>query len=92
MKMYDDGVLRDQTAEEVAATNAHLLSVTAEDAEAMQLERIRNVRNALLSQSDYTQLPDSPVDKDLWVIYRQKLRDLPSTVDINNPIYPEQPQ
>lgn len=47
------------------------------------LERIRLWRNAELAQSDWTQLPDAPVDKLAWAEYRQALRDLP--VSANNP-------
>lgn len=38
---------------------------------------IRSTRDALLSKSDWTQLNDSPVDRNAWAIYRQALRDLP---------------
>jgi hypothetical protein len=41
-------------------------------------EQIRLWRNAKLAQSDWTQLPDSPVDKTAWATYRQALRDLPA--------------
>jgi hypothetical protein len=38
---------------------------------------IRNQRNFLLLQSDWTQLPDVPqATKDLWATYRQALRDI----------------
>jgi len=37
----------------------------------------RSQRDALLSQSDWTQVPDAPVDQQAWVEYRQALRDLP---------------
>jgi hypothetical protein len=40
-------------------------------------EQIRLWRNAQLSETDWTQLPDSPVDKNAWAEYRQALRDLP---------------
>jgi len=40
-------------------------------------EQIRLWRNAQLSQSDWTQLPDSPLDQIKWAEYRQALRDLP---------------
>lgn len=33
-------------------------------------------RNELLEKSDWTQLPDVPVDKKAWASYRQKLRDI----------------
>ena len=39
--------------------------------------RIRDRRNELLQQSDWTQLPDVPqATKDLWSTYRQALRDI----------------
>ena len=37
----------------------------------------RRLRNRLLSQSDWTQASDSPVDKTAWAAYRQALRDIP---------------
>lgn len=43
------------------------------------LERMRNMRNNLLAGSDWSQLPDAPVDKTAWAAYRQALRDLPAT-------------
>jgi hypothetical protein len=41
-------------------------------------EQIKLWRNIELSKSDWTQLPDAPVDKAAWATYRQALRDLPS--------------
>jgi hypothetical protein len=41
-------------------------------------QQIKLWRNAQLSQSDWTQLPDAPVDKAAWATYRQALRDLPA--------------
>ena len=38
----------------------------------------RNKRNTLLTESDWTQVADSPVDQAAWVTYRQALRDVPS--------------
>lgn len=55
---------------------------------------LRSERNSLLSQCDWTQLPDAPLSnekKQEWANYRQQLRDLPDTVDIHNIIYPEKP-
>jgi hypothetical protein len=40
-------------------------------------EQIKLWRNAKLAQSDWTQLPDAPVNKEAWATYRQALRDLP---------------
>lgn len=39
-------------------------------------ESVRNERNIKLSASDWTQLPDSAVNKALWAQYRQELRDI----------------
>jgi len=39
---------------------------------------IRKERGVLLSESDWTQVADAPVDKAAWAIYRQALRDLPT--------------
>jgi hypothetical protein len=40
--------------------------------------QIKSWRNAQLAASDWTQLPDAPVDKAAWATYRQALRDLPA--------------
>lgn len=41
-------------------------------------KNIRRERNDLLSDSDWTQVADSPVDKTAWATYRQALRDITS--------------
>jgi hypothetical protein len=40
-------------------------------------DQIRAWRNQQLALSDWTQLADSPLDKQAWATYRQALRDLP---------------
>ena len=42
-------------------------------------ERMRNHRDRLLKESDWTQLPDAPVDRQAWATYRQALRDFPAS-------------
>jgi hypothetical protein len=42
----------------------------------MLVKILRWRRNGLLIDSDWTQIPDSPVDKQAWLEYRQQLRDL----------------
>jgi hypothetical protein len=39
-------------------------------------KNIRRERNDLLSESDWTQVADSPVNKAVWATYRQELRDI----------------
>jgi len=63
------------------------------------LEILRNKRNELLKQSDWTQINDSPLSdakKQEWATYRQSLRDLPSTnQSVNNiadVIFPSMPE
>ena len=41
-------------------------------------EQIKLWRNTELAKTDFTQLPDAPVDKAAWATYRQALRDLPA--------------
>ncbi len=48
------------------------------ETEEMRWTALRYYRDILLKQSDWTQLPDSPVDKLAWATYRQALRDLPA--------------
>ena len=41
--------------------------------------KMRVIRDLLLAQSDWTQLPDAPVDRQAWATYRQTLRDFPAS-------------
>lgn len=43
------------------------------------LNRLRHWRNGELTRTDWTQVADAPVDKEAWAIYRQALRDLPTS-------------
>jgi len=58
------------------------------------LANIRERRNELLNESDWTQLPDVALTeskKQTWRDYRQALRDFPATCNPNNPIWPKPP-
>ena len=54
---------------------------------------LRATRDALLSQSDWTQMSDVTLGNSAaWATYRQELRDLPAnTVDPENPTWPTKP-
>ena len=52
---------------------------------------IRQERNDRLFESDWTQLNDSPVDKQVWATYRQQLRDITTQTDPFNIDWPEKP-
>lgn len=48
------------------------------------MSTIRAYRTARLQETDWTQMPDVPlIDKEKlnWITYRQKLRDLPETIE-----------
>jgi hypothetical protein len=57
-------VVTDATAQEIS------------DRLALKTSNARNQRNQLLSQSDWTQVADAPVDQQAWATYRQALRDV----------------
>jgi hypothetical protein len=52
---------------------------------------IRAERNKLLVESDWTQLPDAPVDAAAWATYRQALRDITDQANPFAVIWPESP-
>ena len=70
---------------------------TIEELEAFKLEMdirdVRDNRNRLLGESDWTQNRDVVLSNDAeWKTYRQALRDLPAnTTDWTNPPWPTKP-
>lgn len=63
------------------------------------LEHLRQVRNRMLSDCDWTQNNDSPLtdqQKQSWATYRQQLRDLPQSYTdedaIADIVYPNIPE
>ena len=56
-----------------------------------KLEQVRLWRNVQLAGTDWTQVADAPVDPPAWAAYRQQLRDLPATIDLDNPVIPDPP-
>ena len=63
---------------------------------AERLERksaeMRQQRNQLLAECDWTQLSDAPVDAGAWATYRQELRDIPEQANFPwNVIWPVPP-
>ena len=64
------------------------------DAEALEeaWAALRRKRIFFLRESDWTQVPDAPVDSTAWSVYRQELRDLPAnTTDPRNVEWPVPP-
>jgi hypothetical protein len=55
--------------------------------------KIRTDRDAKLTESDWTQVADAPVDQAAWATYRQSLRDVPSQAGFPNTItWPTEPE
>lgn len=55
--------------------------------------QMRSYRNTLLSDCDWTQLPDAPVNQQAWANYRRALRDVTSQTGFPWDIqWPEKPQ
>lgn len=59
---------------ETTAAEQEAAYKAAKDAE--QAKSVRNQRNKKLSESEWTQVADAPVDKAAWAVYRQALRDI----------------
>ena len=69
----------------------------AEKTEAAMAE-LQRIRQSLLGDSDWTQLPDSPFtaeQRSEWQMYRQELRDLPEdfahVTSIDDVVFPDPP-
>lgn len=71
--IFTDTPATDTTPAKTAAENEAEYKAM-KDAE--QAKSIRNQRTEKLKDSDWTQLADSPVDKQVWATYRQALRDI----------------
>lgn len=62
------------------------------------MQYLRDRRNDKLFESDWTQMPDSPLSdskKQEWATYRQQLRDLPGSYtdedEITDIVFPTKP-
>jgi hypothetical protein len=73
--------VRDMTVEEVQQRNEGKAS------------EIRTERNEKLAVSDWTQIADATVDKTVWAMYRQALRDITSQTGFPHSVqWPTQPE
>jgi hypothetical protein len=90
---FVDGVRAEFTAEEEIARDAEEATWVA-GAVDRAWATLREKRNAHLTETDWTQVPDAPsAGKTAWATYRQALRDLPAnTSDPVNPTWPTKPE
>lgn len=75
-------------AKKIAIENSHAIEklVTPPPPKKQTIEDLRAKRNKLLSDTDWTQLPGSPLTDDEkadWADYRQQLRDLTENANLN---------
>lgn len=82
-----NGVEMPFSAEDIAQYEADMAAAPAARWEVVRIER-----NARLAASDWTQLPDAPVDAAAWAEYRQELRDITSQDDPFNIVWPSEPE
>lgn len=82
-------------------TTEELLAASAQIAADMPMRGLRRRRDQLLAETDWVVAKAVDASNDglgiqlpqVWVQYRQALRDLPAnTVDPANPVWPEKPQ
>ena len=84
---YIDGVLTRVWI--VSDASAEVLT----DRTSAKAASVRSERNRRLTESDWTQLPDAPVDATLWSTYRQDLRDITSQQGFPwDVVWPDEPQ
>ena len=80
------------TAEEEAARDAEEKAWN-DGADARAMVALRQERNQLLHDCDWTQSRDLTLSNDeAWKSYRTALRDFPATVDLNNITWPKEPE
>lgn len=79
-----------------STSNSVIQSVTERpDKTAQVLKTVRQKRNKLLFESDWTQLPDVHMNagkKEQWTTYRTQLRDITKDIDIDNIVWPTIPE
>jgi len=74
-------------------SDAEIMQQVNEERRQEAWRRLRLKRDKVLSATDWTQVPDTPVDKQAWATYRQALRDLPqNTTDPREVVWPTPPQ
>jgi hypothetical protein len=82
-----NGIIVEMSADEIYTLSQ---AFTPAQVEVLLATDARAERNTLLAASDWTQIPDAPVDQAAWATYRQALRDITAQAgfpaDINWPV------
>ncbi len=90
-KQIIDGVISDLDIDDYEMTDSEKRQIFRQE--------LRGLRDKYLQESDWTQVPDSPLSDELkqkYSEYRQQLRDLPETyeteIDMMNVNIPDEPR
>ena len=76
MKKNVNGIEIEMTSAEIAEFNSRQITVNEFD---IYIKELRNIRNHLLAECDWTDLPNAPLTnekKSEWQTYRTNLRDI----------------
>tara|TARA_E500000178_G_scaffold12075_1_gene11738 strand:- start:150 stop:458 length:309 start_codon:yes stop_codon:yes gene_type:complete len=100
-KIAVNGIVRDMTADEQAKFDAIIGDNDNHSVDTdfdRQMRNLRNKRDRLLSECDWTQSPDSPLTdtkKTEWATYRTNLRNLTNGLttleEVNAVVWPTKP-
>lgn len=95
---YVSDTFANYTLDQLEVVNGSVVAKSQSDIDAANIteewRKLRITRDDLLSASDWTQSPDSPLTdakKAEWRTYRQALRDITNTSDPANVTWPSQP-
>lgn len=95
MKKNVNGIEIEMTSDEIAEFNSRQIIINEFN---ICIKELRNIRNHLLAECDWTDLPNTPLTEEKkteWQNYRQQLRDLTNGLttldDVNNVVYPTKP-
>lgn len=87
----ENGVMRPATEAELQQ-----IAIDEQSFETNELpQQVRQKRDSLLKQSDWTQLSDVALTSEKkaeWATYRQELRDITNSPDFPNVVFPTEPQ
>lgn len=90
---YDVGPIFNDITENDNQTATELEKMYKERIDNEHATNVRNTRDQLLKECDWTQISDAPVDKDAWADYRQLLRNISNQESFPyNIIWPVQPK
>lgn len=53
-----------------------MIKINQEKRQEVISQQVRQQRDRLLTECDWRSLPDAPGNRDAWIEYRQKLRDI----------------